>query len=202
MQLIIKRFFDIIFSLGGIIILSPFFVLIAIAVALESRGGIFFKQIRVGKDGVDFCLYKFRTMKPHSEKLGQLTIGARDNRITRMGYFLRKYKLDELPQLFNVIVGDMSVVGPRPEVRKYVNLYSAEQLNVLKVKPGITDYASICYFNENDLLAQSKNPEQTYIQQIMPDKLRINLEYVNKIGVFQDFKIITTTALRILNIKS
>jgi lipopolysaccharide/colanic/teichoic acid biosynthesis glycosyltransferase len=202
MQLIIKRFFDIIFSLGGIIILSPFFVLIAIAVALESRRGIFFKQIRVGKDGVDFCLYKFRTMKPNSEKLGQLTIGARDNRITRMGYFLRKYKLDELPQLFNVIVGDMSMVGPRPEVRKYVNLYSAEQLNVLKVKPGITDYASICYFNENDLLAQSTNPEQTYIQQIMPDKLRINLEYVHKIGVLQDFKIILITALRILNIIS
>lgn len=201
MQELIKRIIDLILSLGGIILLLPIFFIIGLLIMLESTGGIFFRQIRVGQFGKDFMLYKFRTMKPHSEKLGQLTIGTTDNRITRMGKILRRFKLDELPQLLNVVKGDMSLVGPRPEVRKYTDLYTIEQLEVLNVKPGITDYASIKYFNENELLGKSENPEQTYIEVIMPEKLSINLEYAQKHDLARDFTILWNTFLRILHLK-
>ena len=138
-------------------------------------------------------------MRVGSDKKGLLTVGGRDNRITKTGYFIRKYKLDELPQLINVFIGDMSLVGPRPEVRKYVDLYNSEQLKVLSVKPGITDYASIQYSNENELLAKSQDPEMTYIEEIMPDKLNLNMRYINESGVFTDVKIIVKTIKKILS---
>lgn len=194
----IKRSFDIIFSFIGILILIPFFILIAVAVLIDSRGGIFFKQRRVGKNNNDFFILKYRTMQTNADKNGLLTVGARDKRITRVGYFLRKYKLDELPQLFNILEGDMSFVGPRPEVRQYVNLYNDDQKRVLAVNPGITDYASIEYSNENEILAKSKNPEQTYINEIMPDKLRLNLKYISEQSFFTDLKIIFRTIGKIL----
>ncbi|HYG51386.1 MAG TPA: sugar transferase [Flavobacteriales bacterium] len=193
-----KRVFDILCSFTGLIILSPFLILISMAVALTSRGGVFFSQVRVGKNNRDFYLYKFRTMRMGSEQKGQLTVGSRDSRITRVGYFLRKFKLDELPQLFNVLLGDMSLVGPRPEVRKYVDLYTEEQKKVLRVRPGITDYASLEYFEESDLLAKSANPEKTYVDLIMPEKLRINLGYIDKASLGEDLKIIFKTLGRIL----
>ncbi|MES2559920.1 MAG: sugar transferase [Bacteroidota bacterium] len=201
MQERIKRIIDFILSLGGILLLLPIFFIISILILIESKGGVLFKQIRVGQYGKDFVLYKFRTMKPHSEKLGQLTIGTSDNRITRIGKLLRRFKLDETPQLLNVIKGNMSLVGPRPEVRKYVDMYTAQQLEVLNVKPGITDYASIKYFNENELLGKSANPEKTYITTIMPEKLAINLEYAQKHDLGRDFTILWTTFLRILHLK-
>jgi lipopolysaccharide/colanic/teichoic acid biosynthesis glycosyltransferase len=194
-----KRCFDILFSFIGLVFLSPFFGLLAIIILIDSKGGVFYKQIRVGKKGVDFKLYKFRSMRVGSDKKGLLTVGGRDNRITKTGYFIRKYKLDELPQLINVFIGDMSLVGPRPEVRKYVDLYNSEQLKVLSVKPGITDYASIQYSNENELLAKSQDPEITYIEEIMPDKLNLNLRYINESGVFTDVKIIVKTIKKILS---
>lgn len=192
-----KRLFDILFSLALLIILSPLFLILMIAVAADSRGGIFFGQIRVGKNRKNFRLWKFRTMHPQSEQKGQLTVGARDNRITRAGYVLRKYKIDELPQLWNVLVGEMSIVGPRPEVPRYVSMYTEEQLKVLTIKPGITDYASLLYFKENDLLAQSTDPEKTYISEIMPAKLALNLEYLKQQSFGYDLKIIGQTIKRI-----
>lgn len=192
-----KRIFDIIFSLGGIIILSPFFILFWVLIKLETKGNPVFKQIRVGENNIDFTLYKFRTMFPDSEKKGSITIGGRDPRITKVGYYLRKFKIDELPQLFNVLLGDMSFVGPRPEVRKYVNLYSKHQLEVLNVKPGITDYASLKYFNENEILGNSSNPDEDYVNIIMPEKLKLNLEYVHGNNLLKDINIILKTLLRI-----
>lgn len=197
-----KRIFDITASFIGLIIVSPFFILIAIAIITESKGGIFYKQVRVGKNNSDFKLIKFRTMRPNSDKLGLLTVGGRDPRVTRVGYYLRKYKLDELPQLLNVFLGDMSLVGPRPEVRKYVELYNQEQKKVLMVKPGITDYASILYSNENELLAKSENPETLYIKEIMPHKLKLNMEYINNPGLITDFKIILKTVAKIVGLGS
>jgi lipopolysaccharide/colanic/teichoic acid biosynthesis glycosyltransferase len=138
-------------------------------------------------------------MKPGADSQGLLTVGGRDPRITGVGYFLRKYKLDELPQLVNVLIGDMSLVGPRPEVRKYVDLYTDEQRKVLNLKPGITDYASIEYFDENDLIARSKDPEQTYIKEIMPAKIKLNLKYMSEVGVLTDLKLIFKTFARILS---
>lgn len=192
-----KRLFDIIFSLAGIVLLLPFFLLISLVIALSSRGGVFYVQKRVGKDGKDFSLFKFRTMYTGADSKGLLTVGAKDSRVTRAGYFLRKYKLDELPQLFNVLFGSMSLVGPRPEVRKYVELYNDEQKKVLSVKPGITDYASIEYSNENEILALSSTPEQTYISEIMPRKLDLNLKYIREKGVLTDLKIIFRTITKI-----
>ena len=192
-----KRLFDIIFSLGGIIILSPFFILFWVLIKLESKGDPVFKQLRVGKGNRDFTLYKFRSMYPDSEKKGQLTVGGRDPRITRTGYYLRKFKLDELPQLFNVFIGDMSLVGPRPEVRKYVDMYSQKERNILSVRPGITDYASIKYFNENEILGNSLNPEHDYIHVIMPEKLRLNLQYIADNTLLKDIKIIFRTIKKI-----
>lgn len=194
-----KRIFDIFFSLGGLVLLLPFFLIIAIAIIIDSRGGVFYRQKRVGKDGIEFGLWKFRTMFSGSDKKGLLTVGGKDARITKVGYFLRKYKLDELPQLINVFTGDMSLVGPRPEVKKYVDLYTPEQRMVLSVQPGITDYASLEYFEENELLGKSGNPEETYIKEIMPAKLNLNLRYIKEMSLLTDVKIIFRTILRIIS---
>ena len=193
-----KRLFDMFFSLVGLIVLFIPFLIIAILILIDSNGGVFYKQTRVGKDGVDFDLLKFRSMASGSDKSGLLTVGGRDSRITKIGYTLRKYKIDELPQLINVFVGDMSLVGPRPEVRKYVELYNSEQKTVLSVKPGITDYASIEYRNENDLLGKAENPEEVYITEIMPAKLKLNLKYIEEQGLGTDFKIILNTIGKIV----
>jgi len=195
----LKRLFDISISLIGLILLSPFFVILSIIILFDSPGGIFYRQVRVGKNNKDFKLFKFRSMRVGSDAKGLLTVGGRDNRITRSGYYIRKYKLDEFPQLINVLLGDMSLVGPRPEVRKYVNMYNAAQLKVLQVKPGITDYASIEYANENELLAKSQDPEKTYIEEIMPDKLSLNQKYINEQGLITDVKIIFNTIKKIIS---
>ena len=194
-----KRLFDIFFSLIGILILFPILFLISLLIIIDSKGGIFFKQIRVGKRNKDFKILKFRTMKTDSEKKGFLTIGNKDNRITKVGYYLRKYKLDEFPQLLNVLKGDMSIVGPRPEVRKYVDMYNEQQLKVLSVRPGLTDFASIEYINESELLSKSDKPEETYINEIMPAKLNINLNYIEKKSFLTDCTIIIKTLIKIIS---
>lgn len=193
-----KRIFDIIFSIIGLAILSPLLIIIAIVMKLTTKGPIIYKQVRVGKNNKDFSIFKFRTMFINSDKLGLLTVGGRDPRITKLGYYLRKYKLDELPQLGNVLLGDMSFVGPRPEVRKYVNLYNKEQMQVLNVRPGITDLASIEFRNENELLSSEQDPENYYVNVIMPKKLQINLDYLEKRTLFEDFQIILKTFLAIV----
>lgn len=187
------RFFDIFFSLIGIFILMPLFFLISLLVKFTSTGPLFYKQSRVGIHNSDFYILKFRTMKINSDKIGLLTIGGRDPRITTFGYYLRKFKLDELPQLFNVLIGEMSLVGPRPEVRKYVDLYDQKQRKVLCIKPGITDWASIRYRNENIILEHSQTPEQDYINKIMPDKIRHNLVYIDNYSVLEYFKVLFVT---------
>ncbi len=192
------RFLDILFSVIGLISLFPVLLIIYLLIILESRGGGFYVQKRVGKDGVDFTLFKFRSMFIHSENKGLITIGKRDSRLTKIGALIRNIKLDELPQLYNVLKGDMSLVGPRPEVRKYVNLYTKEQLKVLKVRPGLTDYASIKYAHENIMLGQSDNPEKVYIEEIMPDKINLNMKYIDNRNVKAYFNIIFTTIIHIL----
>jgi lipopolysaccharide/colanic/teichoic acid biosynthesis glycosyltransferase len=191
------RSLDLFFSLLGLILLSPFFIFMALAIKLSSHGPVLYKQSRVGLNGADFNVFKFRTMRANSDMLGLLTVGGRDPRITSFGYFLRKYKLDELPQLINVLIGDMSLVGPRPEVKKYVDLYTVEQKRVLTIRPGITDWASINYRDENEILGQSTDPEKDYIEEVMPDKLRYNMIYINKYGVLEYLKIIFITLWRI-----
>lgn len=193
-----KRVFDIIASGLGLLILSPLFLVVAIWVKLDSTGPVFYKQVRVGRNNKDFYLYKFRSMRVGSDKKGLITVGGRDPRVTRSGYYIRKYKLDEFPQLINVFKGDMSLVGPRPEVRKYVDLYTPEQMHVLEVRPGITDLASIRYRNENELLAKASDPEQYYRDIVMQDKLRINLEYVRNHSFFGDIALILKTFLSII----
>ncbi|MBR3757503.1 MAG: sugar transferase [Bacteroidaceae bacterium] len=193
-----KRLFDIVASGCGLVILCPIFIIIAIWIKLDSFGPIFYKQIRVGKNNEDFGLFKFRSMRVGADKAGLITIGGRDPRVTRSGYYIRKYKLDELPQLINVFIGDMSLVGPRPEVRKYVNLYTPEQMKVLNVRPGITDLASIRYRNENELLEKSEDPNKFYVEVIMQDKLKINLEYVNEHSLWYDIKLIFRTFVAII----
>jgi lipopolysaccharide/colanic/teichoic acid biosynthesis glycosyltransferase len=188
-----KRVFDLIFSLFGIAVLLPVYLIISLLIAVDSKGGVIYRQERTGKDGKTFRVLKFRTMRPDSFNKGALTVGSRDPRITNIGYYLRKYKLDELPQLFNVFLGEMSFVGPRPEVKKYTDLYTKEQQKVLQVRPGITDYASIKYRNENDMLSASDDPEKLYIEEIMPEKLNLNLKYINDNNVFKDIKIIFDT---------
>ena len=188
-----KRIFDLFFAFLGIMLLLPIYLLITIFIKLDSKGEILYKQERIGKDGIPFYVLKFRTMVPDAFSKGALTVGSRDPRVTGVGFYLRKYKLDELPQLFNVFLGEMSFVGPRPEVKKYTDLYNENQRVVLSVKPGITDYASIKYRNENDLLAQSSDPEKLYIEEIMPEKLNLNLKYINDNNVFKDIKIIINT---------
>lgn len=192
------RFFDIIFSLFGLLLISPLLLIIYLVIILESRGNGLFFQKRIGKNRKEFRLIKFRTMKINSESKGLITIGGRDPRITKTGYWLRKFKFDELPQLLNVLKGDMSIVGPRPEVEKYVNLYTAEQLKVLSIRPGITDYASIEYVDENIILGKSENPDETYINEIMPHKLKLNLKYINNYTIVEYFKIIFLTFYKII----
>lgn len=171
----------------------------AIWIKLDSKGPVFYRQVRVGRNNKDFRIFKFRSMKVGSDKKGLITIGGRDPRVTRSGYFIRKYKLDEFPQLINVFLGDMSLVGPRPEVRKYVDLYTAEQMRVLSVRPGITSLASIRYRNENELLEKADNPDQYYIDVVMQDKLAIDLEYVDKVSFLYDIKLIFNTFWEIIN---
>lgn len=193
----LKRIFDIISSLFGLILLSPFMIIIAILIKLDSKGPIFFKQVRVTKNGREFKIFKYRTMRVGSDKFSQITVG-KDSRITKVGDFLRKYKLDEIPQLINVLTGDMSLVGPRPEVPKYVALYTKEQREILKVRAGITDYASIEFSNENDILANEADPEKAYIEKIMPRKIELNKKYLSEISVMTDIKIILLTIKKIL----
>ncbi len=190
-----KRVFDFTSSLLGLIFLSPVFIVVGLLILSTSKGGVFYKQKRVGKDNKDFILFKFRSMVVGADTKGLLSIGkkGRDPRITPIGYYLRKYKIDELPQLFNVLIGDMSLVGPRPEVRKYVDLYTEEQKQILKVRPGITDIASITFRNENDILSQSPNPEEYYIKEIMPQKIALSLNYIKDRTLLKDIKIILKT---------
>lgn len=192
-----KRLFDILSSLFFLVILSPVLVFIAIWILIDSKGGIFFGQVRVGRYKQDFKMYKFRTMRPGSDAKGLLTVGERDPRVTNAGHWLRKTKLDELPQLINILIGQMSVVGPRPEVRKYVDLYTAEQMKVLDVRPGLTDYASLEYINESEILGNSPDPEKTYIETIMPAKLELNLLYITEQSFGRDLKIIFKTISKI-----
>lgn len=187
------RLFDIFFSALGLIILLPFFIVFYLLIRIESKGGAFYVQERIGKNGKPFGLYKFRSMRVGSDAEGLLTVGERDNRITRIGYVLRKTKIDELPQLLNVLKGDMSLVGPRPEVRKYTDMYTEEQRKVLCVRPGITDYASIEYVNENELLSKADDPERMYIEKVMPDKIKLNMKYLEHYTVGEYFKIIFLT---------
>ena len=193
-----KRLFDICFSLALIIVLLPLAIVVSLWIVFDDFGSPFFVQQRVGLGGKNFGLLKFRSMKKNAESKGQLTVGMKDNRITRSGYFIRKYKIDELPQLINVFLGEMSLVGPRPEVPKYVLLYNEEQQNVLSIKPGITDFASIEYVRENELLSASSDPEKTYIEEIMPAKLELNLKYLREQSFLTDMKIILQTIKAIL----
>ena len=196
-----KRLFDIVFSAFFLILLFPLLLLLIIWIALDSKGPVIFRQVRVGKHNQDFTLLKFRTMHPNAEKKGMITVGMKDSRITQAGVFLRKYKLDELPQLLNIFAGDMSFVGPRPEVRKYVDLYNDEQLQVLSVRPGLTDYASIEYARENEILETYPDPEKAYIDIVMPAKLKLNLKYIREQSFTTDVKIIFKTAGKIFRIK-
>ena len=196
----VKRIFDLFFSVLGLVFLSQFFIIISILIVFDSKGGVFFRQKRVGKDNVDFLMYKFRTMYTCSDKNGLLTIGNKDNRITKTGYLLRKYKIDELPQLFNILTGDMSFVGPRPEVRKYVNMYDKDQLIILSVRPGLTDYSSLDFINESEILSQSTHPEETYINVIIPAKLELCKKYIKEMSFKTDVKILIKTILKIIGI--
>jgi lipopolysaccharide/colanic/teichoic acid biosynthesis glycosyltransferase len=193
-----KRIFDVAFSLLGIVFLFPVFLIVTIFLKLDSKGSIIYKQVRVGLNLNNFELYKFRTMYKDADKKGLLTVGDKDTRITRVGYWLRKYKIDELPQLFNILKGEMSFVGPRPEVLKYVELYTAVQKRVLTVKPGITDWASIHFIDENQLLESSDDPENYYINTIIPTKVSQNLKYIDHNNLWIDLKIISFTLRRII----
>lgn len=197
-QLIIKRAFDVIASSIGLIVLSPIFLIMSILIKIDSKGPVFFKQERVGLNRQPFKIFKFRTMVNDAEKKGrQITVGS-DSRITKVGHFIRKYKLDEFPQLINVFKGEMSLVGPRPEVPRYVELYDAKQEQILLVKPGITDYASIEFRNENDILGKSLNPDKEYIENIMPSKIDLNMKYIKEISLLTDIKIIMKTLICII----
>ena len=192
------RFCDIVLSCLGLLLLSPLFVVVAVWIVIDNPGPVFYRQMRVGKDGKDFGLLKFRSMRIGADKESLITIGEHDSRITRAGYYIRKYKLDELPQLWNVLVGDMSLVGPRPEVRKYVDMYTDEQRQVLTVRPGITDYASIEYIDENRLLAQAEDPDRTYIEEILPAKIALNMRYIKHQTLGEYMKIIFLTLAKII----
>ena len=189
------RLSDFVFSFICLVVILPIFLLVAIAIKLSSKGPVFFRQVRVGKNGTDFTLLKFRTMQVNADNKGLLTVGGRDARITPLGYYLRKFKIDELPQIINVLKGEMSIVGPRPEVRRYVDLYNQEQRKVLKVLPGITDYASIAYRNENELLAGAADPEYLYIHEIMPRKIELNATFITNRNLKEYFSIIFKTVI-------
>ncbi|MBQ9603342.1 MAG: sugar transferase [Paludibacteraceae bacterium] len=192
------RLCDIVFSFFGLLFLSPLFLIVALWIVLDDPGPVFYRQQRVGRHNKDFGLLKFRSMRIGADKMSLITIGDRDPRVTRAGYYIRKFKLDELPQLWNVLIGDMSLVGPRPEVRRYVDLYTEKQRQVLSVRPGITDYASIEYIDENKLLAQAADPDKTYIEEIMPAKIELNRRYINNPTLGQYFKIIFLTIAKII----
>lgn len=194
----LKNFFDVFVSLIGLIVLSPIILVISFLIKIESKGSVFYKQKRVGLEGVEFEIFKFRTMFIGSDKKGLLTVGDRDSRVTKVGYFLRKNKLDELPQLINIIIGEMSLVGPRPEVQKYVSLYNKEDSIVLSVKPGVTDYASIYFRDETKILKNAKNPEELYVKEIMPKKLALNKKYIRERNFITDLKIIFKTLIVII----
>lgn len=193
----LKRGLDVVVSLVGLALFLPLMLVLALWVMCDSRGPILYRQVRVGRNGHDFRLLKFRSMRVDADRLGLITVGGRDPRVTRAGYYLRKYKLDELPQLLNVLRGDMSLVGPRPEVRKYVDLYTPEQLRVLTVRPGITDLASLRYRHENDLLAQAEDPDAYYIETVMPAKLALNLEYIDHQSFWGDLRLIGQTVVAV-----
>lgn len=194
----LKRVFDVLAGLFFLAITAPLLCLIALIVKADSKGPVFYRQERTGRYGKIFRIFKFRTMHPDSDRKGLLTVGGRDPRITRAGYLLRRYKLDELPQFINVLNGDMSIVGPRPEVKRYTDLYSETQRQVLEVRPGITDYASLQYFDENELLAKAADPEEVYVKEVMPAKLELNLKYIREAGLRTDLRIIFQTAARII----
>ena len=188
-----KRLFDIVASGLGLVVLSPLFLVLAIWIKLDSKGPVFYRQVRVGRNNKDFRIFKFRSMRVGSDKGSLVTIGGRDPRVTRSGYWIRKFKLDELPQLINVFIGDMSLVGPRPEVRHYVDYWTPEQMHVLDVRPGITDPASIKFRNENELMEKAEDPEKYYIEVIMQEKIKLYLEYVEKHNFFYDLGLILKT---------
>jgi lipopolysaccharide/colanic/teichoic acid biosynthesis glycosyltransferase len=192
------RLLDIFFSILGLFILLPLFLIISFVVKATSPGPVFFRQKRVGQNSIDFTLLKFRTMQVDSDKSSLLTIGNNDSRITFVGRHLRKLKLDELPQLFNVFIGNMSLVGPRPEVRRYVDMYSPGQMKILSRKPGITDWASIMFTDENEILAKSENPEDEYINTVIPLKIQYNQIFINHYGSYEYFKILTATLAKII----
>lgn len=193
-----KRLFDIVFAVFILLLFLPFGIVISLAILFSSKGGVFYVQERIGIDGKPFGLFKFRSMRHDADKAGKLTVGMRDPRITRIGYFIRKFKLDEFPQFINVLIGDMSIVGPRPEVKEYVDEYTSKQRDVLSVKPGITDYASIAYFDENKLLGESENPRETYIKEIMPAKIDLNRKYFENPTLSKDVRIIWMTIMKVL----
>ncbi|MFV9551035.1 sugar transferase [Algibacter sp. PT7-4] len=195
----IKRLFDVILSLIGIILIFPVCLIISILIKLDSKGSVLFIQSRVGKNNSDFNIYKFRTMKVESNKKGLLTLGNNDARVTKIGYFLRRYKIDEFPQLINIFKGDMSFVGPRPELRYYVNFYNEDDLKILQVRPGITGLASLKYRNEVELLKAAKNPEEYFIKTIIPDKLKYNKEYIKRQSFLFDLKLIGLTIIKVIN---
>jgi len=188
-----KRVFDVVASGLGLIVLSPLFLILAIWIKLDSRGPVFYRQIRVGRFNKDFRIFKFRSMREGADKGSLVTIGGHDPRITRSGYFIRKFRFDELPQLINVFMGDMSLVGPRPEVRHYVEYWTPEQMHVLDVRPGITDSASIKFFNENELMEGAEDPEKYYIEVIMQEKIKLYLDYVDNHSFFGDIGLIFKT---------
>ena len=188
-----KRIFDVLASGCGLLVLFPIFLILAIWIKLDSNGPVFYRQVRVGRNNRDFRIFKFRSMRVGSDKGSLVTIGGRDPRVTGSGYFIRKFKLDELPQLINVFIGDMSLVGPRPEVRHYVNYWTSEQMHVLDVRPGITDPASIKFRNENALLEKAEDPERYYIEVVMQEKIKLYLEYVEKHNFWYDIELIFQT---------
>lgn len=193
-----KRIFDIVASSFGLLVMSPVFLILAIWIKLDSKGPVFYRQIRVGRKNRDFRIFKFRSMRVGADKMGLITVGGHDPRVTRSGYFIRKYKLDEFPQLINVFIGDMSLVGPRPEVRKYVDLYTPEQMHVLDVRPGVTSLASIRYRNENELLEKAEDPDQYYINVVMQGKLAIDLEYIRNVSFGYDIRLVFHTFWEII----
>lgn len=194
-----KRICDIFLSICILALFFPVGIIMALWIMFESKGGIFYKQERIGLNGKPFMILKFRSMRKNADKAGKLTVGMRDARITKSGYVLRKFKLDEFPQFFNVLKGDMSIVGPRPEVQEYVCLYTEEQRKILQVKPGITDFASLEYFHENELLGNSSDPQKTYIEEIMPAKIALNMKYIQRPTLSQDLKIMWLTFLKIIH---
>ena len=193
-----KRIFDIVASGFGLLVMSPVFLILAIWIKLDSKGPVFYRQVRVVRKNRDFRIFKFRSMRVGADKMGLITVGGHDPRVTRSGYFIRKYKLDEFPQLINVFIGDMSLVGPRPEVRKYVDLYTSEQMQVLDVRPGVTSLASIRYRNENELLEKVEDSDQYYINVVMQDKLAIDLEYIRNVSFGYDIRLVFQTFWEII----